>query len=49
MLCRESSIMLKLNIERKTSMTNQNLISLLLTGTMLFSFSLVIYFVVAVA
>ena len=30
-------------------MTNKDLISLLLTGTMLFSFSLVIYFVVAVA
>jgi len=30
-------------------MTNKDLISLLLTGTMLFSFSLVIYFVLVVA
>jgi len=30
-------------------MTNKDLISLLLTGTMLFSFSLVIYFVLVIA
>jgi hypothetical protein len=41
-ICRDSCIMVYM-------MTNKDLISLLLTGTMLFSFSLVLFFIVAVA